>query len=154
MNRPTWDSFVAVNSDDKQTAFESLARMLFKAKYNLEDNLSYFKNHAGNEINTITINDSIIGFQAKYFEGAINKAEIMKSMNKAKANNPSQTDYIIYTNSAFGNPPKGKNKTKTQSEIEEGANDIGLNIEWWFGDNILDAATRNQLIFDLFFIWF
>ena len=38
MNRPTWDSFIAVNSGDKQTAFESLARMLFKAKYNLEDN--------------------------------------------------------------------------------------------------------------------
>ena len=49
MNRPTWDSFIAVNSGDKQTAFESLARMLFKAKYNLEDNLSCFKNHAGNQ---------------------------------------------------------------------------------------------------------
>lgn len=151
MNRPTWDNFIAVNTGDKQNAFEALARTLFKAKYNLKDNLAYFKNHAGNETNTITVNGSIVGFQAKYFEGSINKSEIIKSMTKAKANNPSQSDYIIYTNSAFGNPKNGNAITDSQRAIEDEAKNLGLNIEWWFGDNILDAAAKDSLISDLFF---
>ena len=151
MNRPTWDNFIAVNEGDKQNAFESLARMLFKSKYNLKDNLAYFKNHAGNETNTITVNGSIVGFQAKYFEGSINKTEIINSMTKAKANNPGQTDYVIYTNSAFGNPKGGKTITDSQKAIEDEAIKLGLNIEWWFGDNILDAAAKDSLVLDLFF---
>lgn len=151
MNRPTWDNFIAVNAGDKQNAFEALARMLFKAKYDLKDNLTYFKNHAGNETNTITVNGSIVGFQAKYFEGSINKSEIIKSMTKAKANNPGQTDYIIYTNSAFGNPKNGSAITDSQKAIEDEAKNLELNIEWWFGDNILDAAAKDSLISDLFF---
>ena len=121
MNRPTWDNFIAVNAGDKQNAFEALARMLFKAKYNLKDNLAYFKNHAGNETNTITVNGSIVGFQAKYFDGSINKTEIINSMTRAKANNPGQTDYVIYTNSAFGNPKGGKTITDSQKTIEDEA---------------------------------
>lgn len=151
MNRPTWDNFIAANADDKQRAFETLARMLFKAKYNLKDNLAYFKNHVGNETNTITVHDSIVGFQAKYFEGGINKTEIISSMKKAKVNYPGQTHYIIYTNSAFGNPKKGKVITDSQKAIEDEARQLGLKIEWWFGDNILDAAARDSLILDLFF---
>lgn len=151
MNRPTWDNFIAVNAGDKQNAFEALARMLFKAKYNLKDNLAYFKNHAGNETNTITVNGSIVGFQAKYFEGSINKTEIINSMTKAKANNPGQTDYIIYTNSAFGNPKGGKTITDSQKAIEDEAIKLGMNIEWWFGDNVLDAAAKDTFISDLFF---
>ena len=151
MNRPTWDNFIAVNSGDKQASFEALARMLFKAKYNLKDNLAYFKNHAGNETDTITVNGSVIGFQAKYFEGSINKTVILDSMRKAKANNPLQTDYCIYTNASFGNPRNGKPMTDAQKEIEDEANTLGLVIEWWFGDNILDAASRDSLIGDLFF---
>lgn len=151
MNRPTWDKFIAVNAGDKQSAFEALARILFKAKYNLKDNLAYFKNHAGNETNTITVNGSIVGFQAKYFEGSINKTEIINSMTKAKANNPGQTDYVIYTNSAFGNPNGGKTITDSQKAIEDEAIKLGLNIEWWFGDNILDAAAKDSLVLDLFF---
>lgn len=151
MNRPTWDNFIAVNAGDKQNAFEALARMLFKAKYNLKDNLAYFKNHAGNETDTITVNGSIVGFQAKYFDGSINTNVIIKSMTKAKANNPGQTDYIIYTNSAFGNPKNGKIITDSQKAIEDEAKKLGLKIEWWFGDNILDAAAKDSLILDLFF---
>lgn len=151
MNRPTWDNFIAVNSGDKQNALEALARMLFKSKYNLKDNLAYFKNHAGNETNTILVDGQIIGFQAKYFDGAINGSEIIESMRKAKKNNPSQTIYIIYTNGAFGNPRNGNRITAAQQNIEDEANDLGLTIEWWYGDNILDAVSRDPLIYDLFF---
>lgn len=151
MNVPTWDNFIAVNAGNKQAAFEALARMLFKAKYNLSDNLAYFKNHPGNETDTITVNGSVIGFQAKFFEGSIVKKEILESMRKAKNHNPNQTDYIIYTNTAFGIPKRGKQMTVDQKDIEDEANHLGLNLEWWFGDNVLDAASKDSLINDLFF---
>lgn len=151
MNVPTWDKFIAVNAGNKQSAFEALARMLFKSKYNLKDNLAYFRNHPGNETDTIIVNGSVIGFQAKFFEGSIVKNEIIESMRKAKSHNPNQTDYIIYTNAAFGIPKGGKPMTAGQKDVEDEANHLGLKLEWWFGDNVLDAASKDSLINDLFF---
>lgn len=57
----------------KGNTAEALARMLFKAKDHLTDNLAYFKNHVGKETDTITVNSPIVGFQAKYFEGNFNR---------------------------------------------------------------------------------
>ena len=69
MKYPSWDSFVGKNSDDTRHSFEALARFLFREKYHLGDSLPYYKNHPGNETDTVEIDGEVVGFQAKYFEG-------------------------------------------------------------------------------------
>ncbi|MCI1742400.1 MAG: hypothetical protein LKI18_08700 [Prevotella sp.] len=114
MKQPTWNEFIGKNQKDLEGAFEALARHLFRTRYRLGDSFPYFKNHVGNETATIKDGEDVIGFQAKYFiDGKINTNNILHSLTEAIDGNPQQTKYIIYTNSAFGNPTeKGGNKTK------------------------------------------
>ena len=148
---PSWDSFIGKNSDDKRRAFEALARFLFREKFHLDDSLPYYKNHPGNETDTVEVDEEVVGFQAKYFEGEIDAKQIKKSVEKAILYNSKQTKIIIYTNKEFGNPPKGKEKTKGQQDIEEFALNAHLKIEWMFGDNVLDLVTKNELAYHIFF---
>lgn len=151
MKYPSWDSFIGKNSDDKRRAFEALARFLFREKFHLGDSLPYYKNHPGNETDTVEIDKEVVGFQAKYFEGEIDTKQIKKSVEKAIQYNPKQTKIIIYTNKEFGNPPKGREKTKGQQDIEEFALNAHLKIEWMFGDNVLDLVAKNELAYHIFF---
>lgn len=148
---PSWDSFIGKNSDDKNRVFEALARFLFREKYHLGDSLPYYKNHPGNETDTVEVDGEVVGFQAKYFEGEIDAKQIKKSVEKAILYNPRQTKIIIYTNTQFGNPPKGKKRTKGQQDIEELALNAHLKIEWMFGDNISDLVAKNELACHIFF---
>ena len=68
MKYPSWKDFESKYPDYQEIAFEALARMLFRCRYELGDSLPYFKNHAGNETETIVVDGEEIGFQAKYFE--------------------------------------------------------------------------------------
>ena len=97
MKYPSWDSFVGKNSDDTRHSFEALARFLFREKYHLGDSLPYYKNHPGNETDTVEIDGEVVGFQAKYFEGEIDAKQIKMSVEKAIQYNPKQTKIIIYT---------------------------------------------------------
>lgn len=151
MKYPSWDSFIGKNSGDKTRTFEALARFLFREKFHLGDSLPYYKNHPGNETDIVEVDGEVVGFQAKYFEGVIDAQQIKTSVKKAKLNNPKQTKIIIYTNKEFGNPPKGKEKTKGQQDIERLASDALLKIEWMFGDNILDLVAKNELAHRIFF---
>lgn len=151
MKYPSWDSFIGKNSDDKRRTFEALARFLFREKYNLGDSLPYYKNHPGNETETVEVDGEVIGFQAKYFESEIDAMQIRKSVEKAIQYNSKQTKIIIYTNKEFGNPPKGKEKTKGQQDIETLALNAHLKVEWMLGDNILDLVAKNELAYRIFF---
>lgn len=151
MKYPSWDSFVGKNSDDTRHSFEALARFLFREKYHLGDSLPYYKNHPGNETDTVEIDGEVVGFQAKYFEGKIDAKQIKMSVEKAIQYNPKQTKIIIYTNKEFGNPPKGREKTKGQQDIEEFALNAHLKIKWMFGDNVLDLVAKNELAYHIFF---
>ena len=97
------------------------------------------------------VDEEVVGFQAKYFEGEIDAKQIKKSVEKAILYNSKQTKIIIDTNKEFGNPPKGKEKTKGQQDIERLASDALLKIEWMFGDNILDLVAKNELAHRIFF---
>lgn len=152
MKYPNWKDFESKYPDYQEIAFEALARMLFRNKYGLGDYLPYFKNHAGNETETIIVKGEEIGFQAKYFDKEINAEKIEHSINTAHVHNPSQKKMIVYTNLEFGNPrKKDEKKTEKQKNIEKVANDCGIDLEWMFGDNILDAVLKNELAYDVFF---
>lgn len=152
MKYPSWKEFESKYPDSQEIAFEALARMLFRNKYGLGDSLPYFKNHAGNETETIIVKGEEIGFQAKYFEKEINAEKIEHSINTAHAHNPAQNKMIVYTNLEFGNPKKkDEKKTEKQKNIEKVAEDCGIELEWMYGDNILDAVLKNELAYDVFF---
>ncbi len=161
MAYPSWDTFKINCAGNTRVSFECLARLLFKSQFGLGDYLPYYKNHAGNETATITIGNDIIGFQAKYFDVPLSNGagQIIHSLEEARKNNPKQTKIIIYTNKEFGNPtkepslqnPSQQIKNSAQQKIEDKAKSLNLQIEWMFGDNILDAVAQNELIYNLFF---
>ena len=72
---PSWDSFRAkYPSEETQRArFEDLARSLFCRRFNIKYGIFQYLNHAGNETNTICVDDDIIGFQAKFFSNKIDE---------------------------------------------------------------------------------
>ena len=143
MKYPSWKDFESKYPDYQEIAFEALARMLFRCRYELGDSLPYFKNHAGNETETIVVDGEEIGFQAKYFDNEINASLIEHSIKTAHNNHPSQSKMIVYTNLEFGNPRKrGETKTEKQKNIELVAKDCNIQLEWMYGDNILDAMGR------------
>ena len=146
MKYPSWKDFESKYPDYQEIAFEALARMLFRCRYELGDSLPYFKNHAGNETETIVVDGEEIGFQAKYFDNEINASLIEHSIKTAHNNHPSQSKMIVYTNLEFGNPRKrGETKTEKQKNIEQVAKDCNIQLEWMYGDNILDAVLKNEL---------
>lgn len=152
MKYPSWKGFESKYPDYQEIAFEALARMLFRCRYELGDSLPYFKNQAGNETETIVVDGEEIGFQAKYFDNEINAASIEHSIKTAHNNHPNQSRMIVYTNLEFGNPrKKGETKTEKQKNIEQVAKDCNIQLEWMYGDNILDAVLRNELAYDVFF---
>lgn len=152
MKYPSWKDFEFKYPGYQDVAFEALARMLFRCRYELGDSLPYFKNQAGNETETIIVNGEEIGFQAKYFHNEINAALIEHSIRTAHKNHPSQSKMIVYTNLEFGNPRKiGETKTEKQKNIEHVAKDCNIQLEWMYGDNILDATLKNELAYNVFF---
>lgn len=150
---PTWDSFRAkYPSEETQRArFEDLARSLFCRRFNIKYGIFQCVNHAGNETNTICVDNDIIGFQAKFFNNKIDEQVIINSIITAKRNNPDQTRIIIYTNLTFGNPPKGKQMTEKQKKIENAAKDNHITLEWSTDTMILDQVASTDWIYDVFF---
>lgn len=148
----TWNDFIGKNSNNLTGAFEDLARYLFRKKYDVSDALPYFKNHPGNETAVIKHGNEVIGFQAKYFENEIDGANIIHSIKRAKEWYPDQTLLVIYTNKEFGIPKtKGKITSQKQDNIQKVAKELGIRLEWMFGDNILDVVKDTPVVYDIFF---
>jgi len=155
MKHPNWNEFLGKYPDNPQDAFEALCRLLFRAKYGIGDSLPYFYNNAGNETAPITVGKEEIGFQSKFFTGdtidSQQAGQIKHSVEKAHEHYPNQKKIIVYTNLVFGNPPAGSAMTARQKDIEDTAKANALNIEWMFGNNILDAVSKTPLAYSLFF---
>ena len=150
---PTWDIFRYKYPTEAQQRerFEDLSRALFCIRYDIKYGIFQCANNMGNETSTITNGSDIIGFQAKYFRSTINGNDIISSISKAHETNPLQTKIIIYTNLAFGNPPRGKSKTAVQERVEQAAFAIGIKVELSIDRMILDQVARNQWVYDVFF---
>lgn len=157
MAYPDWKDFEYIFKGNFNKPFEALARNLFKKRYGIGDTLSYFKNHPGNETDTIQIGSDVVGFQAKYFDDTINAKDITDSIEAARKRNPDQTLMLIYTNKEFGIPKydkttgKPKDKTEKQKNVEAVAQKHNLKLEWILGDNILDEVIKDDLLMKVFF---
>lgn len=148
---PSWDTFNYKYGTNKQGALENLSRALFCEQFGISTGIFQRINHAGNETDTITKNGDVIGFQAKYFEHAIDEAQIKRSIDAAHAANPQQTKLYLYTNLTFGNPPKVKSITEKERKLDEYAQSRSMKIEWVVGSMILDQAARIAWIREMFF---
>lgn len=91
---PSWDTFNYKYGTNKQDALENLARALFCEQFGIPTGIFQRINHAGNETNTITKEDHVIGFQAKYFEHAIDETQIKRSIDAAHVANPQKQNFI------------------------------------------------------------
>lgn len=157
---PNWQSFAYKYQGREQSAFEDLARNLFRREMGVKVGLYQRVNHKGNETEVVKKDGKIIGFQAKYFANGINADDIISSMNAAKEGNPQQTHYYIYCNKAFGNPRPRKGVKKTdhipektyeEEKIEQAADGLGFTIVWKLGKAILDEANEDDNIRKVFF---
>ncbi len=146
--------------DNPRDAFEALCRLLFRTRYGIADSLPYFYNHPGIETAPVTDGNDVVGYQSKFFTGEViddsQADELIHSIQTAKKHyvnkhNANLTKILLFTNSAFWFPKPDEDATKRQKKVEQVATNCGLAIEWMFGDNILDAADKNELAYDLFF---
>lgn len=152
MKYPEWKEFDFIYAGREREVFESLCRNLFRLRYGLSESLGYFKNHAGNETEVVEVDGEVVGFNAKYFDHTISATQIIHSIRKAIEDNPNQTKIIIYTNKEFGqSPKKAKGTTTTKQRIENEAKKQNLKLEWMFGQNILDAVIKSELLYNVFF---
>ena len=87
-----WNAFKAKYANNPEKALEALCRYLFKAKYGIEDNLPYFKNHPGVETEPISVGEDLIGFQSKFFDTKIEAGKIISSMQTAASTYPKLTE--------------------------------------------------------------
>lgn len=157
---PHWQSFAYKYQGREQSAFENLARNLFRKEMGVKEGLFQRVNHKGNETEVVEKDGKIIGFQAKYFSSSINADDIISSMTAAKESNSHQTHYYIYSNQAFGNPKRRKGQKKTdpipdktyeEEKIENKARDLGLTIVWKLDKAILDEVNEDENIRKVFF---
>lgn len=150
---PSWEMFKAKYPSEQlqRDRFEDLARSLFCDRFGLEYGILQCHNHAGNETQTITYESDVIGFNAKFFEKGIDADQIIASIETAHKRYPEQSRMLVYTNVPFGNPPKGREKTRAQQKVEEYASSVGIDVEWIMDKMILDHAIKLDWVYDYFF---
>lgn len=157
---PDWQSFAYKYRGREQSAFEDLARTLFRKELGIRVGLFQRMNQKGNETRVIEKDGNVIGFQAKYFKDDIDENNIIHSMKGAKEDNPEQTHYYIYCNLSFGEPKRRKGDKKTdpkpektikEKKIENAAKELGLMLVWKMNQAILDEANEEYWIYDVFF---
>ena len=150
---PSWEVFKAKYPSEQlqRDRFEDLVRSLFCDRFGLKYGIFQYRNHAGNETQTVTQGLDVIGFNAKFFEKEIDVGQIIGSIETAHQRYPEQNRMIIYTNIPFGNPPKNKEKTSTQQKIEEHASSVGITVEWIMDKMILDHVIKLDWVYDYFF---
>ena len=128
--------FKTINPNCEE-AFELLCYHLFCRKFNRSEGLLRFKNHAGLETMPLREGMEVIGWQAKFFENAINYTEFTNSIEKAKTKYPDLSKIILYTNIEPGEErPKSKTKKKATKRrtarkiFTDKLKELGIIAEW------------------------
>lgn len=147
---PTWDAFRFKYQGEalQRERFEDLVRALFCHRYGIKFGIYQCYNHPGNETDTITVENEVIGFTAKYFKEHIDVDQILHSIETAHSHNPSQTKILIYCNFTFGNK---NGKPIAQKNVENVSAAYGMSVEWVTDKMILDQVMKIDWVYDFFF---
>jgi hypothetical protein len=128
-----WGNFSAKFSGREERAFEWLCSLLFYKEHRRPaGSLRYF-NQAGVEAEPITVDNEVIGFQAKFISTSIAayKSKLIAAIDTAKTKNPTLTKLHFYVNLEFGESKKaGVKDPPYKTDIEKHAQIKGLTIIW------------------------
>lgn len=129
--KPNWNIFRAKFSENPQNNFEWFCYILFCKEYKQEKGIFRFKNQSSIETNTISLEDEIIGWQAKFYDTTLssNKAKLLETLESAKRDYKDINRLIFYTNQEWGQGKEG-NDSKAKKEVDDKAKDLGINLQW------------------------
>ncbi len=134
--KANWDAFKAKYSENKQENFEWFCYLLFCREYNKPNGILRYKNQSGIETNPVKLNDEVIGWQSKFYEGQLSthKNDLIGTLEKSKRDYPNITKIILYTNVEWTQVHKKKDtkaeKTQAQIDSEKKAEELNIEIEW------------------------
>ena len=130
MVKPDWDKFKAKFSENPQENLEWFCYLLFCKEFDQPLGMFRYKNQSAIETDPITIEDQVIGWQAKFYDSTLSnhKDEILKSIINAKRYYPDITKLLFYTNQEWGQN-KGR-KPQGLKDIEAEAKKLALTLVW------------------------
>lgn len=84
--KPNWDIFKAKFSENPQSNFEWFCYLLFCREYKRDTGIFRYKNQSAIETNPITVNEDVIGWQAKFYDETLSKrkSELIETIKKLK----------------------------------------------------------------------
>ncbi|WP_339259802.1 AVAST type 4 anti-phage nuclease Avs4 [Lysinibacillus sp. FSL K6-3209] len=136
MIKPDWKVFEAKFSENPQSNFEWLCYILFCLEFKKETGIFRYKNQSGIETNPISMNEDIIGWQAKFYDTTLSahKKELIESLVKSKRDYPQVNKILFYTNQEWGqshhfDKPE-QNDPQAKIDIETKANELEIRVEW------------------------
>ncbi len=140
----------------EQDAFEALAYELFCQEHNQPFGILSYKNQTGIEADPIKVGEDYIGFQAKFLDvkPSKRKSKLIEAFQSAKKKNPQLTKVLFYINHSFTESSlKNKKKTQIQTEIEDEAKKIGINLIWKVPSQLEIQLSKpeNQRIYNRYF---
>ena len=129
--KPNWDIFRAKFSENPQNNFEWFCYILFCKEYKHKKGIFRYKNQSAIETNTISIEDKIIGWQAKFYDTTLssNKTKLIETLESAKRDYKDINMLIFYTNQEWGQG-KETNDSKAKKEVDNKAKELGIDLQW------------------------
>lgn len=136
-----WKAFEYKYSDNPQRAFENLTYYLFCHEFQQKNGIFRYFNQPHIETNPIRVGEKLIGFQSKYYADSVamssKEGELIEAVEGAARAYPGITTLYFYISHELS-PSSKKDivKPSYQINIENAAQNLGIEIEWRGTSNI------------------
>lgn len=120
--KPDWNVFKLNFSENPQKNFEWMCYQLFCREFGKDKGIFRYYNQPSLEAEPITVENEVIGFQAKFYEVNLStrKDEIIEIIDNGKIRYPNLTTLYFYTNQDWTSSQVLEDrKTRAQTEIEK-----------------------------------
>lgn len=129
--KPDWDIFKSKFSDNTTWYFEWMCYLLFCREFNKPFGVDGYKNQAGIEMEPITVDNDVIGIQAKFYSDTLarHKSDMIEMLKTINSKYPTLNKLYFYSNSEWGQG-QVSNDPVAKIEVENLARKFGIDIEW------------------------
>ena len=135
-----WNAFKARFNENPTAAFEMMTYLLFLSETGNRYGLFRFKNHPGLETAPVMFNNQLTGFQSKFFDGKIDKDQIIHSLETAVANYPNLQKCYVYINIEPGANYKNSGKNGGKKGGKNGSKQIAGKPAYM---KVVEAKAKN-----------